>query len=157
MPLSFTPLSAVDNHTVLGKSDLPQTLAVLFKLSLNDLPTPPDERVSASFELLRVAANLCMDHGTKITTFKIKPVAQFANVTDDNRSYLLEAQLPQAILSLLEGYADAVPVLPAASPFPLSAIHLKVVRTAIGVLLNASLGYGEDVGSCPHIHCSYHF
>lgn len=52
--------------------------------------------------------------------------------------------MPQAIMSLLEGYADSVPPPSIhVTPLPLSVPHLKVVRTAIGALLNASLNYGR--------------
>jgi hypothetical protein len=63
-------------------------------------------------------------------------------MTDENRAHLLEAGVPQAIVSLLEGYAECIPVQPDPEPLPLSISHLKVVRTAIGVLLNASIGFG---------------
>ncbi|KAI0748021.1 hypothetical protein C8Q80DRAFT_1219351 [Daedaleopsis nitida] len=72
-------------------------------------------------ELLRVAANLCMDH-------------------DENRGFLLEAGFPQTVLSLLESYAESVK--PAQrTPFAISIPELKVVKTAIGFLLNASVGF----------------
>lgn len=64
------------------------------------------------------------------------------NATDENRGQLLEAGLPQAMVSLLEGYAETIPPEPHSRPLPLSIADLKVVRTAIGVLLNASIGYG---------------
>jgi hypothetical protein len=62
---------------------------------------------------------------------------------DENRGQLLEVGLPQAIVSLLEGYSESVPNPPTATPLPLAIPHLKVVRTAIGVLLNVSLNYGK--------------
>lgn len=61
---------------------------------------------------------------------------------DDNRSYLEEAGFLQSVVSLLEGYADQV-VTDNLDPLPLSLSDLKIVRTAIGVLLNASIGFGE--------------
>ncbi|KAF8163260.1 hypothetical protein B0H34DRAFT_694710 [Crassisporium funariophilum] len=112
----------VDNHTVLGKGKLPQSLSTLLSLALGGTHIPSDNRTSAIYELLRVGANLCMDH-------------------DDNRTTLLEIGFPQAVMSLLEGYAETIPVPPDANPLPLSIPHLKVVRTAIGVLLNASIGF----------------
>ena len=61
---------------------------------------------------------------------------------DDNRSYLEEAGFLQSVVSLLEGYAEQV-VTDNFDPLPLSLLDLKIVRTAIGVLLNASIGFGE--------------
>jgi hypothetical protein len=60
---------------------------------------------------------------------------------------LLEAGVPQAIVSLLEGYAESIPTQPGSDPLPLTIPHLKVVRTAIGVLLNASIGFGAFIYS----------
>lgn len=54
---------SVDNHTILGKTLLPQDLTSLFTLSLHDSTTPEEKYTSVVFELLRVAANFCMDHG----------------------------------------------------------------------------------------------
>lgn len=68
-----------------------------------------------------------------------------ANYTsDENRAALLEAQFPQAIVSLLEGYAEEIPTPYETVPLSLSVPHLKVVRTSIGVLLNASLNFSES-------------
>ncbi|EAU88580.1 hypothetical protein CC1G_04286 [Coprinopsis cinerea okayama7 len=112
----------VDNHTNLGKSALPQCLTDLITLALHGSPVPADEYTTAVFEILRIAANLCLDH-------------------DANRGYLLDAGLPQAIVSLLEGYADKVPAPTRQEALSLSLPHLRIVRTAVGVLLNASIGY----------------
>ena len=65
-----------------------------------------------------------------------------ACLSDQNRGNILEAGLPQAVVSLLEGYADLVPAGFQADPLPLSTPHLQVIKTAVGLLLNASLGYG---------------
>lgn len=62
--------------------------------------------------------------------------------SDGNRGALLEAGFPQAIVSVLEGYAELVPSPVQRQPLPLSIAHLKVIRTAIGVLLNACVGFG---------------
>ncbi|KAK7014904.1 GTP binding protein [Favolaschia claudopus] len=113
---------AVDNHTALGQTTLPQALATLFASALHGAAIPSLPYIPAVFELLRVSANLCMDH-------------------DENRGQLLEVGLPQAIVSLLEGYAESIPNPPTSTPLPLTIPHLKVVRTAIGVLLNVSLNY----------------
>ncbi|KAJ3545357.1 hypothetical protein NMY22_g2475 [Coprinellus aureogranulatus] len=112
----------VDNHTVLGKSALPHTLSSLITLALHGAPYPADEHTAPIFEMLRVSANLCLDH-------------------DPNRGYLLDAGLPQVIVNLLEGYAERTPSPASVVPLDLTVSHLHVIRTAIGVLLNASLGY----------------
>ncbi|KAF8894572.1 hypothetical protein BD779DRAFT_1501845 [Infundibulicybe gibba] len=113
---------ADDVHTALGESSLPETLTKLLSLSLHGSATPQGIFPSVTFEILRVAANLCMDH-------------------DGNRAQLLEAGLPQAVVSLLEGYAETVPPPPHLEPLALSIPHLQVIRTAIGVLLNACIGF----------------
>ncbi|KAG5727645.1 hypothetical protein E4T56_gene12251 [Termitomyces sp. T112] len=112
----------VNNHSILGETVLPRTVASLFTLALHGSLTPDDQYTSAVFELLRVAANLCMDH-------------------DENRGRLLEAGFPQAIVSLLEGYAENLPPPPHTRPLELSISHLRVIKTSIGALLNASIGY----------------
>jgi hypothetical protein len=111
----------VEQQTTLGKTLLPQTLTSLLKGAVDGAPIPATPQKQAIFELLRVGANLCMDH-------------------DDNRSYLEEAGFLQSVVSLLEGYADQV-VTDNLDPLPLSLSDLKIVRTAIGVLLNASIGF----------------
>lgn len=69
---------------------------------------------------------------------------------DPNRAQFLEAGFPQAIVSLLEGYADTLSSGPQDEPGPqedplrISVLHLQVIKTAVGVLLNASLGYGKN-------------
>lgn len=63
---------------------------------------------------------------------------------DENRAALLEVGFPQSVMSLLEGYAETIPSPPDATSLPLSIPHLKIVRTSIGVLLNASIGYGKQ-------------
>ncbi len=62
-------------------------------------------------------------------------------LSDENRGYLLEAGFPQSVLGLLESYAESIK--PAQRErYPISVPDLKVVKTAIGFLLNASVGYG---------------
>lgn len=130
----------VDNHTILGKTTLPQSLTFLLTLALHGSLTPPDTSTSVVFELLRVAANICMDHGkSRYYSRLIKP---YLSIPDENRAYLLDAGLPQALVSLLEGYAEPVSTPPAPWPLKLSISHLKVIRTVIGVLLNSSIGFG---------------
>ncbi|PIL23899.1 hypothetical protein GSI_13650 [Ganoderma sinense ZZ0214-1] len=111
----------VEQQTALGQTLLPQTITSLLKGALNDSQSSGAVCKPAIFELLRVAANLCMDH-------------------DENRSYLLEAGFPQTALNLLESYAESVD--PAQTePYVISIPDLKIVRTAIGFLLNTSVGY----------------
>lgn len=62
---------------------------------------------------------------------------------DENRGYLLEANFPQTVVSLLESYAEAAHPN-CADPLPLLIDDLKVVKTSIGLLLNASIGYGPS-------------
>ncbi|KAJ7097972.1 hypothetical protein B0H15DRAFT_823645 [Mycena belliarum] len=112
----------IDNHTALGQTSLPQDLTTLFTSALHGSAIPDLSYLPVVFELLRVSANLCMDH-------------------DENRGQLLEAGLPQALVALLEGYAESIPNPPISTPLALTIPHLKVVRTAIGALLNASLNY----------------
>lgn len=61
---------------------------------------------------------------------------------DGNRAHLLEAGFPQALVSLLEGYAEIISPLPNTKIISIPLPNLKVIRTAIGVLLNASIGFG---------------
>lgn len=59
MHLSFV---LVDHHTILGKTDLPQTLTSLLSLALESSPIPEEDKIPVVNEILRVGANLCMDH-----------------------------------------------------------------------------------------------
>jgi len=111
-----------DNHTTLGKTLLPQNLTTLLTSALNGTVVPDADHTAPVFEILRVGANLCVEH-------------------DQNRGHLLEAGFPQAVVSLLEGYTETIPEEPQMDPFPMSIAHLQVVKTAIGVLLNAALTY----------------
>ncbi|CCL99147.1 uncharacterized protein FIBRA_01162 [Fibroporia radiculosa] len=119
----------VDQQTALGKTLLPQTLNSLLKVAINGAAVPDSACKPAIYEILRVAANLCMDHG-KYTL----------SLYYENRSYLLDAGFPQTVVSLLEGYAEGVQSNHY-DPLPLSIADLKVVKTCIGFLLNASIGY----------------
>ncbi|EMD38507.1 hypothetical protein CERSUDRAFT_113687 [Gelatoporia subvermispora B] len=111
----------VEQQTTLGKTPLPQTLTSLLKGAINGASLPDSRSKPAVYEILRVGANLCMDH-------------------DVNRGCLLEAGFPQIVVSLLEGYAESLPSSQTES-LPLTIPDLKIVKTAVGVLLNASLGY----------------
>jgi hypothetical protein len=67
-----------DNHTTLGRTLLPQTLTSLLKSSLEGSPIPSPARTSAVFEILRIGANLCMDHGkSQITLIYLRPFNAF--------------------------------------------------------------------------------
>lgn len=71
-------------------------------------------------------------------------IAYLKVLIDENRGHLLEAGFPQEVVSMLEGYIGTIQngtTFPP-TPLPLSVLHLKVARTAIGVLLNTTLGYG---------------
>ncbi|KAJ4488004.1 hypothetical protein J3R30DRAFT_3280675 [Lentinula aciculospora] len=114
--------SAIDNHSVLGRTPLIKNLSALFTLALHGSTIPNSAYTSPILEILRVSANLCMDH-------------------DDNRTSLLDAGFPQTLVSLLEAYTNSIDPSSEWQPLPLSLPHLKVVRTALGVLLNASVGY----------------
>lgn len=56
-------VSTVDNHTILGKTSLIKTLSSLFILALHGSAIPGSVYTSPVLEILRVSANLCMDHG----------------------------------------------------------------------------------------------
>lgn len=60
-PLCFT----VEQQTALGKTLLPQTLTSLLKGAIDGATIPAAPQKQAIFELLRVGANLCMDHGAR--------------------------------------------------------------------------------------------
>lgn len=53
----------VDNHTVLGKTPLIKTLSSLFTLARHGSAIPDSKYTTPILEILRVSANLCMDHG----------------------------------------------------------------------------------------------
>ncbi|KAG8998705.1 hypothetical protein FRB94_005966 [Tulasnella sp. JGI-2019a] len=127
----------VDNHSQLGKSSLPGTLSGLLKEATRNgngdtkysKPTSPASAV-ASYELLRVGANLCMDH-------------------DDNRQRLLDAGYTDSVLSLLKAYSMDVSKVSETGTAAANATlnDLKLVKTAVGALLNASMGYEPVRGS----------
>ena len=68
-------------------------------------------------------------------------------LSDANRGLLLDAEFPQTVLHMLEGYLEAVPQTYTGVPMPLSLPDLDVVKTSIGALLNVSLGYGNILAS----------
>src|ERR1700753_1270397 len=53
-----------DQHTALGRTLLPQTINTLLKTTFHGERTPPPDKRRAIIEILRVGANLCVDHGT---------------------------------------------------------------------------------------------
>ena len=61
----FVPpdVSLVDNHTILGQTELPQSLTSLLSLALNGEHIPDINHASVVLEILRVGANFCMNHG----------------------------------------------------------------------------------------------
>lgn len=61
--VDFRTVSSEDNHTALGRTQLPQTLTALLKDALKDSDINSISHPAAVFELLRIGANLCMDHG----------------------------------------------------------------------------------------------
>ena len=65
--------------------------------------------------------------------------------SDENRGNLLEAGFPQTVVTLLESYSEAIPSKRRLTdgPLPIHPEDLKIVKTAIGVILNVSLGYGS--------------
>ncbi|KAI0030744.1 hypothetical protein K488DRAFT_87473 [Vararia minispora EC-137] len=118
----YIRFSPHDNQSGLGATQLPAALTTLIKGSLDGRSTPRAETLSAVYETLRVAANLCMDH-------------------DGNRQQLLDADFPQSLVTMLGGYASRLPSEYTTKPIRLSTADLKVLKTAIGVLLNAIVGY----------------
>lgn len=49
-----------------------------------------------------------------------------------------------SVVKVLEHYAETIPPISKQTvPLPLCISQLKVVKTAIGVLLNATIGYGQ--------------
>lgn len=90
------------------------------------------------FAWVLIFAWITVRHGIFILTlFPIPSV-------DENREHLLESGFLNALVTLLERYTDLIPTDKPTDFLPLSVAHLKVVRTTIGVLLNASLGYGAS-------------
>ncbi|KAI0273370.1 hypothetical protein BC834DRAFT_853485 [Gloeopeniophorella convolvens] len=111
-----------DTQTTLGNTQLPATLAAITEDALRGPRVPDASYLPALFETLRIGANLCVDH-------------------DENRGQLLDSGFLTALVTLLGRYVELIPSDKATGLLPLSVPHLKVVKTAIGVLLNATLGY----------------
>jgi len=89
-----------DQHTALGRTLLPQTLNSLLKATFHGEKTPPSDKRGTIFEILRVGANLCMDHGTfpisKVTT----PETPTASITARDQMRTEAVSLRQASLKL---------------------------------------------------------
>lgn len=65
--------------------------------------------------------------------------------SDENRGNLLEAGFPQTVVNLLECYSESLPPKRRLTdPFPIHPEDLKIVKTAVGVILNVSLGHGKS-------------
>ena len=65
--------------------------------------------------------------------------------SDENRGSLLEAGFPQTVVTLLESYSESIPTKRRLTdPLPIHPEDLKIVKTAVGVILNISLGYGRS-------------
>ncbi|KAK7693611.1 hypothetical protein QCA50_003180 [Cerrena zonata] len=111
----------IEQQTTLGRTLLPQTLTSLLKGAIVDGSIPEGDQKNAVNEILRVAANLCMDH-------------------DENRGALLESGFPQTVVCVLESYAEELEPANRA-PLPLSIPDLRIVKTCVGALLNLSLGF----------------
>ncbi|KDQ07955.1 hypothetical protein BOTBODRAFT_38392 [Botryobasidium botryosum FD-172 SS1] len=104
----------------LGKSGLPDALSTLLQQAIAPDGIPRGLKAQSAFQLLRVGANLCIDH-------------------DANRERLLDVKYLEHATALLEAYSAS----PAHNEdnFPLEDI--KIAKIAIGGLINASLGLHE--------------
>ncbi|KZV91061.1 hypothetical protein EXIGLDRAFT_837361 [Exidia glandulosa HHB12029] len=110
-----------DYHTRVGATELPKAMASLLDLASSGKDQTPrsPEAAAAAFELLRVGANLCMDH-------------------DENRQLLLNAGVPQRLVALLRAYSRRHPYNDDQANASVSISDLKLIRTSVGLLLNAS-------------------
>ena len=133
---------AGDTQTELGATELPTVLAAIVKDALRCLRVPDISHLPALYETLRVGANICVDHGAIQRLHHLNPL--LIPSVDENRGHLLESEFLTSLVTLLQRYTDLIPSDKPTDFLPLSVAHLKVVRTAIGVLLNASLGYGAS-------------
>jgi hypothetical protein len=81
-------------------------------------------------------------HGSQCASTHVPDPGFLTSFTDENRAALLEARFPQAVIALLEAYAETIPSPPTGEPLPLTLANLGIIRTCVGVLLNASLNFG---------------
>lgn len=130
----------MDEHTALGRTLFPQTLTKLLIAAGEDDGSNDEVRRLAMYELLRIGANLCVDHGDCVP-FHSGLLATNSSL-DENRGHLLEAGFPQAVSNIIDTYIDSLPTPLSPEPAQLSLDQLNIVKTAIGVLLNSSLAYG---------------
>ncbi|KAG8891833.1 hypothetical protein FRC01_014495, partial [Tulasnella sp. 417] len=113
----------IDHKTQLGESSLPRTVAGFFKIATTaagqaGIPSSTAAK-TAVYELLRVGANLCSDH-------------------NPNRQALLDAGVVASVLDMLNAYWQRISTSDS-SRLPVD--DLRLIKTCIGILLNASLGY----------------
>ncbi|KZO95175.1 hypothetical protein CALVIDRAFT_483060 [Calocera viscosa TUFC12733] len=117
-----------DLHGKLGKGSLPKSIAGLIKGTPGVSGVPSRSlRVPALVEVLRVGANLSADH-------------------DDNRELLLATDYVESVLGLLESYLPWIRLPTEADPQskqaqPLLLDDIRVIKTAVGALLNISAGF----------------
>lgn len=72
-----------------------------------------------------------------------------ATHVDGNREQLLDIGFLGSVVSLLERYAESIPKSTDKDvSLPLTISHLKVAKTSIGVILNATIGYGKSYIRC---------
>lgn len=72
-------------------------------------------------------------------------------ITDENRGSLLDAGFLDAVVQMLENYAQLVDIV-VTPPVSISIADLKVIKTSVGLLLNASIGFGGFDLTCVD-HC----
>ena len=89
-----------DQHTALGRTLLPQTLNSLLKATFHGEKTPPSDKRGAIFEILRVGANLCMDHGTFSIPKVAPPETSTASITARDQMRTEAVSSRQASLKL---------------------------------------------------------
>ncbi|CCO33297.1 hypothetical protein BN14_07371 [Rhizoctonia solani AG-1 IB] len=105
--------TAASTRDELGKSELPEALINVWKSALPDTNSRPSGAArTCILELLRVAANLCNDN-------------------DPNRQRLLDTGLFQLLFPMLSAYSQ--------EGIELELEDLKVTKTSLGFLLNASM------------------
>ncbi|PVG02274.1 hypothetical protein CPB86DRAFT_780693 [Serendipita vermifera] len=104
----------LDLHSVLGRCGLPAGIVALLRKVYKDENTvPSSEEKLAAFELLRLTANLSMDH-------------------DVNRQHFVDAKFHETIVSIIKLYTTC-------STHDVD--DLKVAKTAVGAILNTCFGY----------------
>lgn len=136
--------SRIEVQDSLGQSHLPKSLASLVRSALEHPGVPADVHADAVFELMRVGANLCSDHSkSTLLEFIYAEIYALFNVADVNRKQLLDAGFLAAIINLLERFNNSIPSYASSNTLKLSKSQLQLAKTAIGCILNASIGYGK--------------